>query len=145
MLKIYFGDMPGVIYNTEVYFRNRYEPDWLTTDLARLMIQDIDRSTVVSPNCIDSPVLGQIPPEYLSGGVKTLLLMLNDDSRIFNASTCGDNCAKWILRIAEKKDLTIRLGHLMNFGELPFEIMILNNDSTVRNMEEMLICAHEFL
>ena len=37
---------------------------------------------------------------------------------IFNASACGDNCASWILKIAQKKDLTIRLGYLMYFGFL---------------------------
>ena len=31
--------------------------------------------------------------------MKTLLLILNEPDKIFNASTCGDNCAKWILEI----------------------------------------------
>ena len=61
------------------------------------MIKDVDDSDVLSGECIMSPVFGQIPPERLSGGVKTLLLILNEPDRIFNASTCGDNCAKWIL------------------------------------------------
>lgn len=25
----------------------------------------------------------------------------------FNASTCGNNCVKWILKIAEEQDITI--------------------------------------
>ena len=49
-------------------------------------------------------MLGQIPPERLSGGVKTLLLILNEPDRIFNASTCGDNCAKWIVEIGRIKE-----------------------------------------
>lgn len=32
------------------------------------MIKDIDDSEVLSGECINSPVLGQIPPERLSGG-----------------------------------------------------------------------------
>ena len=40
---------------------------------------------------------------------------------MFNASTCGDNCAKWILKPAEADDLTINLRYLMNFGEGAFE------------------------
>ena len=45
--------------------------------------------------------------------------MAFDDSgkKIFNASACGDNCAKWILRIAGKKNLTINLHHIMDFGK----------------------------
>lgn len=49
------------------------------------MIKDVDKSEVVSDECIISPVLGQIPPERLSGGVKTLLLILNEPDKIFNA------------------------------------------------------------
>ena len=90
------------------------------------MIKDIDKSEVIGPKVIDSPFLGSIPVERLSGGVKTLILMNNDSEHIFNASACGDNCAKWILKIAEKKDLTIRLGYLMNFGKDGFEIEIMN-------------------
>ena len=55
-------------------------------------------------------MLGPISPRELSGGVKTLLLLAFDNSgKIFNATACGDNCAKWILEIAENKDLTISL------------------------------------
>lgn len=145
MLNIYFGDMPGAVFNTEVYFRNTYDNNWLTSELAKEMILDVDKSRVLSENCIDSPVLGQIPPERLSGGVKTLLLMLNDDSKVFNASACGNNCAKWILKIAEQKELTIRLGNIMNFGSAPFSIRILNNDSIVTNMEELLLAGYRYL
>ena len=96
MLTIIYGDEPRSIYNTNVYFKNTYESEWLESELAKKMIQDVDDSEVLGGECIKSPVLGQIPPERLSGGVKTLLLMLNEPDRIFNASTCGDNCAKWI-------------------------------------------------
>lgn len=64
------------------------------------MIQDVDKSTVLDSGVIDSPVMGKIPPTSLSGGVKTLILMKNEPEKIFNASACGDNCAKWILHLA---------------------------------------------
>lgn len=62
------------------------------------MIQDVDQSTVLGNGVIDSPVLGKIPPVGLSGGVNTLILVKFEQDKIFNASTCGDNCAKWLLR-----------------------------------------------
>ncbi len=89
------------------------------------MIQDVDRSTVLDSGVIDSPVLGKIPPTGLSGGVKTLILVKFEKDKIFNASTCGDNCAKWLLKIAASEDRTINLHHLMEFGEEPFQIRIL--------------------
>ena len=87
---------------------------------------DVDKSVVLGEAVIDSPVLGKISPLGLSGGVKTLILIKNEPQNIFNASTCGDNCAKWILKIAEKQDTTINLRHLMDFGDEKFDICIVN-------------------
>ena len=105
------------------------------------MIFDIDKSTVLDSAAIDSPVMGKIPPVSLSGGVKTLILMKNERDKIFNASTCGDNCAKWILRLAESEDLTINLRHLMDFGEGTFDIYILNTNQIVHSMKELVPIA----
>lgn len=141
MLSIYYGKMPEAIFNTAVYFKNAYEDAWITDSVAREMILDIDKSTVLDSAVIDSPVMGKIPPVSLSGGVKTLILMKNERSKIFNASTCGDNCAKWILKLAEAEDLTINLRHLMDFGEGAFDIHIMNTDQIVHNMKELVPIA----
>lgn len=101
------------------------------------MIKDIDGSDVVGPRLIDSPYLGSIPAERLSGGVKTLILMNFDRDHVFNASACGDNCAPWILKIGREKDLTIRLGYLMDFGKNEFEIEIVNLKLIVHTMKEL--------
>ena len=146
MLTIVYGDEPKCIYNTNVYFKNSYEPEWLDAELAKKMIKDIDDSEVLSGECINSPVLGQIPPERLSGGVKTLLLILNEPDRIFNASTCGDNCAKWILEIGRIKDVTINLRHMMSFGkDTKFEIKVQNGGETVHSMKELVPIANKYL
>lgn len=123
--------MQEAIYNTSVYFKNMYEEEWITDPVTREMILDIDKSIVLDNAVIDSPVLGKIPPINLSGGVKTLILIKNEPEKIFNASTCGDNCAKWILKIAETMDITINLRHIMDFGDDRFEINILNTGTMV--------------
>lgn len=101
MLNIYFGDMPEAIYNTAVYFKNTYRDSWITNEETIHMIKDVDLSDVVNANVIQSPVLGSITPLQLSGGMKTLMLIKFDRAHVFNASTCGDNCAKWILAMAQ--------------------------------------------
>ena len=138
MLCIIFGEIPEdmekkYVYNTSMYFDNTYLDNWLTDDL--------------SPNAVDSKALGVIPVTKISGGLKTLLLLRHDDTKIFNASTCGDNCAKWILRIAKesKKDIVINLRHVMDFGDKPFEIKILNNGKTVHNIQEYVMNAGLYL
>ena len=146
MLRIYFGEMQEAIYHPPTYFDNRYEEDWIVQTLAKQMILDVDQSVVISERLIDSPVLGPISVKELSGGVKTLLLMAYDNSgKVFNASACGDNCAKWILKIAAQKDLTINLRHIMNFGTENFAAMIMNSDAIVRNMKEFTDIAVEYV
>lgn len=145
MLNIIFGDVTESIYNTEIYFANTYEDEWITSDIARKIIKDIDKSEVAGANCIISPVLGQITPLQLSGGTKTLILIYNETDQIFNASTCGDNCTKWILDIAREKDITINLRHLMDFGESEFTAKIVNNGKIICGMKELLPIANECL
>ena len=138
MLNIYFGDMPEAIYNTALYFKNTYRDSWITSELGIKMIKDVDKSDVVSANLIESPVLGPIPPLQLSGGVKTLLLIANDKSHVFNASTCGNNCAKWILKLGQDKKLLINLRHVMDFGTDDFKIKVTNINTIVHNMSEFV-------
>ena len=145
MLHVFLGDMPEAIYSTAVYFKNDYEDDWIVDPFVKEMVLDIDKSVVLASGVIDSPVLGKIPPTGLSGGVKTLILVKFEPNVIFNASTCGDNCAKWLLKIAEKEDRTVNLRHIMEFGKEPFEIHILNNDQIVRNMREFVLTAVDYV
>ena len=139
MLRIYYGDLDDkkYIFNPDVFFNNTYKEEWIINPLTIEMIKDIDGSEVVGPRVIDSPFLGSIPTERLSGGVKTLILMNFDNEHIFNASACGDNCAKWILKIGSEKNLTIRLGYLMDFGAGMFEIEIANIGRTVHTLKEL--------
>ena len=145
MLKIFYGDMKEAIYNTAAYFKYDYEDEWITEPFVKEMIKDVDQSIVLENGVIDSPVLGKIPPLGLSGGVKTLILVAFEKDKIFNASTCGDNCAKWLLKIAENEDRTINLRHLMRFEAEPFNIRILNTKQIVHTMEELVSIAGEFV
>ena len=145
MLKVFFGDMSGAVYNTASYFKYDYEDEWIIDPFVKEMIQDVDSSTVIDSGIIDSPVLGKIPPIGLSGGVKTLILVKFEAEKVFNASTCGDNCAKWLLKIAEQEERTVNLRHLMDFGKKPFTIKVLNTNQIVHSMEELILAAGEFV
>ena len=90
-------------------------------------------------------MLGPIPPERLSGGVKTLILIWQVPEKIFNASNCGDNCAAWLLKMGEERDVTINLRHLLDFGETSFEIEILNTGDIVHSMKELVPIAGDFV
>lgn len=146
MLNIYLGPMEDAIYHPPTYFDNTYEDEWIMNELSVQMIKSVDLSDVISARLIDSPVLGPISVKELSGGVKTLMLMAFDDSgKVFNASACGDNCAKWILHIAEKKELTINLRHIMNFGDGDFEAKIMNTGGFIHGMSEFINVASDYV
>ena len=146
MLNIFYGDMKEAVYNTASYFKYDYEDDWITDPFVKEMIQDVDQSIVLDSGVIDSPVLGKIPPTGLSGGVKTLILVKFDKDKIFNASTCGDNCAKWILEIGKRQDITINLRHMMDFGmNSRFDIVIKNGGEVVHSMKELIPVASQYL
>lgn len=150
MLNIYFGDMPKdlldkYIFNTSVYFDNVYKDSWITKPLTVEMIKNVDKSDVIDSRTILSPVFGNMSPKRLSGGAKTLILLANDRGKIFNVSTCGDNCAKWVLKIANDRKLVINLRHLMDFGDDSFKIRVLNTGKIVHNMGELVVEAGEFV
>ena len=145
MLSIQYGHMPEAIFDTATYFRNVYQESWLDDPFAQRMIKSVDKSEVLGDRLIRSRALGLIPPTDLSGGVKTLLLIHNLPEKVFNASTCGDNCAYWILRMASKRDITINLRHIMDFGRGRFTVRVLNTGEIAHSMSELVPIAGEHL
>ena len=145
MLHVKFGKIKDVVYNTSLFFKNQYDPKWLEDKEIQKMIADIDKSKVLGNYAIESPVMGVIPPTSLSGGVKTLILIKEMPEQLFNASNCGDNCAAWLLRIGEAQDVTINLRHIMNFGEKPFKIHVVNTDQIVQVMDCLVCIAGRFV
>lgn len=145
MLHIEFGKIKDVIYNTSLYFKNQYDPAWLEDKEVQEMINDVDHSSVLSSHAIESPVMGIIPPTSLSGGVKTLILIKMMPDKMFNASNCGDNCAKWLLKIGQSQDITINLRHIMDFGNQPFEITVVNTAQIVHDMRTLACIAGRYV
>lgn len=144
MLNIYFGDMPEAIYNTSAYINNNYCAEWICDDFAKSVIKGVDRPEVIDKYLIKNPVLGLIPPTMLSGGTKTLLLIKNCPDMVFNASICGENGAKFIVRLAREQDVTINLRHIMRFGKR-IKARVLNDDVVVSNMEQLFIFAAKYV
>lgn len=145
MLTINLGDYPGSIYDTETYFRNAYLDSWFNDPLAAKIIKSVDGSELIGPHQIISKQLGSITPLELSGGVKTLLLVRNEPQKVFNASTCGDNCARWLLNIGKKQNVMITLYHIMKFPWKSFQIRINNDGRIVTNMAEFIEATNDFL
>ena len=145
MLSIFFGYDKDAILSVDTYFNNIYDEDWFDDPFVRNMIRIVDQSEVQDRQCILSSVLGQIPPERLSGGVKALILMYEEDDFYTDLIVCGRNCEKFILDIAEKKDIRCSLsGYDISFENLgdtahPTPVRCENDDSMLKTHEEFVL------
>ena len=90
----------------------------------------------LSSHAIESPVLGIIPTSKLSGGVKALILVYKKPELLIDCTACGENCAEWILKIAENQNTLINLNYFMDFPE-PFELKIQNNGAVCHDSQEL--------
>ena len=146
MLNIHFGKHDKEIYETEVYFNNSYKKEWLSDPVVVKMIKVIDRSDVVDGNKIYNSVFGYFNPTELSGGVKTLILIAKQPKKIFNASTCDDNCAKYLLELAKDQDITVSLYHPMRFpGKFSVQVINKRPYQVISDAEEFLLLADRYL
>lgn len=142
MLTIHFGDSPDIVGRTVRYFDEAYatstDYNYLQDEFIGRVIKDIDNSETTNGPAIMSPVLGCIPPQMLSGGVKTLICIYLEPEEKFNATFCGNNCAKWLLEIAKDRDIKIGLNYSMNFGK-DFKIKCDNSGNIMTSMSDLVI------
>ena len=144
MLNIRFNRTDKTVIDVDTYFNWNYEEIWLDDPMVRKMIEDVDKSIVISSKCIESDALGQITPLLLSGGVKALILLLKEPKLEIWATACGDNCAKWILKIAEMQDIRIVLEHVMHF-ESDFEAICVNDGKKISYLNDYRDCIFKYL
>ena len=146
MLRINFGSLPDEIYNTEMFYENQYDRNWVMDDFAKEIIKDIDSSEVIGPDLIKNDIFGSFSSTDLSAGVKTLLLIKNMPNKVFNISNCGDNCAKYLLKLAEDRDIKVTLHHAMDVGN-NFSVKVINEGKRkeITDATEFLMLAHRYL
>ena len=145
MMTIFFGFDENAVINVDTYFNNTYDEAWIDDPFVRRVISEVDNSEVKDKQCIYSPILGQIPPERLSGGVKAVILMYEDEEFYTDLIVCGANCEKLILDIAEEKDITCCLsGYDVSFdclgdSEHTIPVKCKNDGSLLKNHDEFIL------
>ena len=145
MLNIHFGKVEDAYYGPS-WFKVNYDEEWLSDELVQAMLKDVDKSEYKGGHLIESEVLGPISPGELSGGVQTRICIYKRPNLIFDATSCGPNCAKWLLAIGKLIDVTIMLEYFMKFKDFePFKIRIDNSGITVDNNHDYTIAALDLL
>ena len=65
------------------------------------------------------------------------LEQLQNVKRMYNATKCGENCAKWLVDIGRREDVTVNLRYYLPFDDCgDIEIEILNAHKKVYSAEE---------
>ena len=150
MLSIFFGYDENAVLSVDTYFNNTYDETWLDDPFVREIIRTVDHSEVQDRQCILSDVLGQIPPERLSGGAKALILMYEEEGFYTDLIVCGENCESLILDMVQQKDISCSLsGYDISFKRLgdrehPVPIRCENDGSLLKTNEEFVMKMLEF-
>lgn len=136
------------IFDVELKFDYCYKESWMKEPIVKKIIRDIDKSDLLAPQYIMSPILGPIPPKSLSGGTKALILMNQDDEDlIIWATSCGDNCLKWMLEIGARKDYKVIFSHFPDFDrvkDIPLQFIVDNDGRLVSSMEDYIETIIDF-
>ena len=129
------------IVQVSAFFNLKKKKDWFNNPNVKSIIKNIDNTIAVKDEYLESPVFGGMSPERLSGGCKAVILMELLDRNIY-ATNCGDNCVPDILKIAERKDITITLHHPMRFPD-KFEAYMIDLDRYIHSYEEFIYAFYE--
>ncbi len=141
MLRLYFGKN-GTEYYGPSYFKVNYDPEWLCDPLVQKMLEDVDGSSYEGGDLIRSDALGPISPRELSGGVQTLICIYKNPELVFDATSCGPNCAKWLNEIGKETDVTAALEYFMPFDGIDdLEVYVENTDTVYHDGDAYAIAA----
>lgn len=123
------------------YFHIKKKKEWFNRPSVKQIIKEIDDTDAIKDEYLESPILGAISPDSLSTGCKAVILMDVLEKPYIFGTKCGDNCVNSILRIAQNKDVTLKLHHCMKFPESGFELKFLDSGKVVTTDREF---AREF-
>ena len=138
MLKVYFGHRRDTVYNIDVYFDNTYEKEWFDDKFVQAILKDVDHSECTNYSNIVNPILGQIIPEKISGGVKALIVLYKTDT-VVDLVNCGENCQSWISKIASMKDIEFDMSGVdLTFKNYGISGICLNDNSTIADYKDWI-------
>ena len=76
----------------------------------------------------------------------TLIMIYEKPDLVFNATSCGGNCAKWLLEIGRRKDVTVNLRYLMQFEDSDqLEVYVENENRIIRGYKDYVHTAIKYV
>ncbi|MDR2750535.1 MAG: DUF4869 domain-containing protein [Clostridiales bacterium] len=117
MLYIWLGYCKLSTYHPDKMFQVVYDEDWFEDDLVKEIVLDLDKTTVVN-HALSLNYLGD-PMNTLdiSGSAKCLIMMYKIPNLLITGIHMGDNCAKWIIKLAQMQDCYMTLEYDLAFHD----------------------------
>lgn len=110
------------ILDTRIYFRKHKKPEWFENEDVKEFLLGVEGTTVLFEEALKDRDGHGISTEMICTGCKTLCdILFGDENLIYNGSAMGDNCIPYLMKIAEKRNITIFLEHYMDFPEVYFD------------------------
>lgn len=124
------------VRNIDGYFDGYFEESWMKGEIPKRIIEEIDKSKLIAPKVVDSPVLGMIPYTWISGGSKTLIMMNSVPGVVYNGDNMGDNCWRMLLELGQLKDIAISLSYypLFDWPE-SYEMYSIDTDTIINSRQ----------
>lgn len=127
------------LWQIDSYFDGYFEDDWMKDGWAKRVIKEIDRSDLVAPKILDSPVFGIIPYQWISGGAKLLIMMNNIQDIVYDGDNLGDNCWPLFLELGKSKDITITLSYFPRFKWIEGgKVTLMEDNSIIDNFDDFV-------
>lgn len=151
MLKIIMGveqvdkyiDTSKFVEFPNYFFNDNKKKEWFSTDFAKRLISEIDRSSIIADFAVFSNVTNTgYSVNDLSGGSKCLMLIYNEPDYIYRL-VMGDNCVEFLEEAAKKyeeqgKDLILVSNKIYYFKFKHIdEVHFVNWNITCRSNKEI--------
>ena len=94
--------------------------EWLNDPICEQIVQDIDKTRHVKDFIYDSPVLGAIPPQMISGGSKALILVYKGGFTdvAYSSKMFGGNCVEWLRKLSFMVDFKLLMCHPLEWKSM---------------------------
>ena len=92
-------------------FAGYCEDTWFEPEVIQKILKEVDSVEYLGHSRFDSPVIGIIGPEDLSGTVKTLISSYQHPDLVHPCDYLGYNVAQYLKLLSDAKDITYTLNY----------------------------------
>lgn len=133
----------NVIVDSRGFFSINKKIEWFQDPVVKNIMKYVDKIVVKDGFCLENELGMVIPPEYLSTGCKTAILVWEYPDTVFNMTQCGNNAFKCVSDICKYYDRTELTYRFLPFRYL--ESLQLQKDGIPITLDEYEECVDDWI